>query len=444
MRSRMPLKRRIAKVSGFPECSPDEMLMFGRWLRKITETFEEFGFAPMITRSVEEIETITSKGADVDKEIYALVRLEDVLAGTSKLESRLALHFDLTVPFARYVAEHAGRIVFPFKRYQVQPVWRGERAQEGRYREFYQCDVDVVDIPSASSFYDRHMPEIILETLSRLDIPPLVFSINDRRVLEAFYENLGIDDPVGVIRVMDKLSKAGVQATRNTLIRMTKLSERQADRCLRLARIRSRGSEFVDAVRELGATSKRLDASLHELDEVRQYLLARDYDNIRVEVDLSIARGLDYYTGVVFEGHLQDYAGFPAICSGGRYENLVQSLSGRSIGGVGGSIGLTRLLLKLFKEGLVDVVASSPTDLALFHLPESDGAWLRSIAGTLRDRGIRVEECGGPERYDKLIKYCRRKGIKYCVYQNAKGDLKLRELSAGHECGFDAKSWRPC
>ena len=443
MQRREPRKRKIARISGFPETLPDEMLVFSQWQKKITETFEEFGFSPLITRSVEEIDTIARKGADVDKEIYALVRLEDVLDGVPNPESRLALHFDLTVPFARYVAEHAGRLVFPFKRYQIQPVWRGERAQEGRYREFYQCDVDVVDTPTVSDFYDRHMPEVMLEALSRLDIPGLVFSINDRRVLEAFYEKLEIEDPLGVIRVMDKLDKVGVQETRATLMEALKLGEHQADHCLRLAEIRSRDSSFIDAVKELGAMSERLNAALQDLDRVREHLLVRDYADIRVEVNLSIARGLDYYTGVVFEGHLEDYAGFPAICSGGRYENLVQSLSGRSIGGIGGSIGLTRLLLKMLKEGLVKANASSPTELALFYLADSDDAKLRSVAGTLRARGIRVEECGGPERYDKLVRYCTRKSIRYCAYRDADARLKLRDLSAGEEREFDVETWRP-
>ena len=285
-------------ISGFPEWLPEVRYAEQQWMDIIRATFESYGFCNIETPSVEEVEVISAKG-EVDKEIYVLNRLhadED-----DDKEARLALHFDQTVPLARYVAMNFNDLTFPFKRYQMQRVWRGERPQEGRFREFYQCDIDVIHVDNLPLYFDAEMPAIIHQIFNKLDIGAFEIVMNNRKILTGYLEGLGIKDIISAIRILDKFDKIGRDGVIKTLIDEMGLSPTTANRAVALASIRTKDSSFATQVRELGVTNETLETGLDELSFVIDQL---PQDNI--VVDLSIARGLDYYTGTVYETRLLD------------------------------------------------------------------------------------------------------------------------------------------
>src|SRR5690606_12560591 len=295
---------RPTPISGFPEWTPRIRSVELRWLDHIRRGFERYGFSSVETPSVEVLDVLLSKG-ETSQEIYTLQRLQADADDSS--DARLGLHFDLTVPFARYVAQHFNDLVFPFKRYQIQRVWRGERPQEGRFREFTQCDIDVINVDRIPLHFDAELPRIVHEVLTGLDIPAWTLNINNRKVLQGFYEGLGITDPLAVIRAVDKLHKIGADAVREILIDQAGLSSDQAAACLELAEIRGSDTTVVDAVAKLGVSHPTLTAGLDELGEVLDEL--SDLPSGSVVADLSIARGLDYYTGTVYEATFNDDPG---------------------------------------------------------------------------------------------------------------------------------------
>src|SRR5690625_3045348 len=289
---------RPTPISGFPEWSPEIRSVEQAWLDHIRTGFERYGFASVETPSVESLDALTAKG-ETSQEVYTLHRLQEE-AGASASESadaRLGLHFDLTVPFARYVAQHFNDLAFPFKRYQMQRVWRGERPQEGRFREFTQCDIDVINPDQVPLHFDAELPRILHRVLAPLDIPAWTLSVNNRKVLQGFYEGLGIKDPIVVIRAVDKLHKIGDDGVREILL-ADGLTDEQIDACLRLARVKGTGAAVTDQVRALGVESELLEEGLTELAFVLNDL--SDLPEGSVVADLSIARGLDYYTGTVY------------------------------------------------------------------------------------------------------------------------------------------------
>ena len=332
---------RIAPLSGFPEWLPPQRMIEQYVLDRLRTTFELYGFAPLETRAVEPLDQLLRKG-ETSKEVYVLRRLQR--EGDTDDDS-LGLHFDLTVPFARFVLENAGKIQFPFRRYQIQKAWRGERPQEGRYREFLQADIDVVDRDTLPFHYDVEFPLIIGDALAGLPIPPVRILINNRKLCEGFYRGLGLADPEAALRAIDKLDKIGPAAVAALLSETAGASDAQAKACLALAEISAEDGSFVDAVRALGVTDPLLDEGLSELSQVVE--AARAHTPGLVVADLKIARGLDYYTGTVYETQLRGYERFGSICSGGRYDNLASSGTDR-YPGVGISVGVSRLLGLLF------------------------------------------------------------------------------------------------
>ncbi|MEU3212590.1 histidine--tRNA ligase, partial [Nocardiopsis alba] len=335
---------RPTPISGFPEWTPQVRAVEQRWLDHIRAGFESFGFASVETPSVENLDVLMAKG-ETSQEVYTLHRLQADAKDDS--DARLGLHFDLTVPFARYVAQHFNELTFPFKRYQMQRVWRGERPQEGRFREFTQCDIDVINVDSVPLHFDAELPRIVHRVLSGLDIPAWTLNVNNRKVLQGFYEGLGIEDPIAVIRAVDKLHKIGDEGVRE-ILSAEGLTDERIEPCLALARLKGDGPDVVAKVRELGVRSELLDEGLEELAFVMNDLA--DLPRGDVVADLSIARGLDYYTGTVYEASFDDDPGYGSICAGGRYENLAGQFIRRRLPGVGISIGLTRIFAKLVAE----------------------------------------------------------------------------------------------
>jgi len=432
-------KKITGPSSGFPELLPELRRVEQQWLDTIRQSFEAYGFASIETAAVEEVATITAKGEDVDKEIYGLRRLRE--AAQDMQPSSLGLHFDLTVPLARYVSQHYNELNFPFKRYQIQKVWRGERPQEGRYREFTQCDIDVVDNNELALHFDAEMPRIVLKIFDRLGIDDLVTHINNRKIIQGYYLGLGITEPMPVIRCVDKLDKIGPDGVRQTLQTQLQMSDDIIDKCLQLAAIKTADSSFAAQVEGLGIHNEVLDAGIRELRFVMDSLA-----NLRsgsVLANLAIARGLDYYTGTVFEGKFTTYPEFPTIFAGGRYDNLLGSYFNRKVPGVGISIGLTRMLLKLYKEGRIHPAEQCPTDVLLIHTPESSYAALVARAEALRDNGINVEIYHDPgKKTGQQIQYANRKGIRYALFTNTGSD-EIKDLVSGTQLPIDIQAWQP-
>src|SRR6266487_3082196 len=295
---------KINPISGFPEWLPGQRLVEQYVLDRIRVTFELYGFAPLETRAVEPLDQLLSKG-ETSKEVYLLRRLQAAGEGA---QDELGLHFDLTIPFARYVVENAGKLHFPFRRYQIQKVWRGERPQEGRYREFTQADIDVVDRDVLPFHHDVEIARVMSSALAALTfLPPLRLQVNNRKLIEGFYRGVGAPDPDAVMRVVDKLDKVPADVVAKMLADDAGLSGEQVRQCMALAEIRTSGTDFVERVRALDVSNELLDDGLAELEAVIAGCADLATDRFVVEADLRIARGLDYYTGTVFETRMAGY-----------------------------------------------------------------------------------------------------------------------------------------
>ena len=427
-------------LGGFPELLPELRAIELAWLDQVRATFESYGFTNVETPAVEALDALLSKG-ETSQEVYTLQRLQADDADTS--DARLGLRFDLTVPFARYTAANFNDLTFPFRRYQIGRVWRGERPQAGRFREFTQCDIDVINPDSVPLYFDAEMPRIAYEALSRLGIGPVRIGINNRKVLEGFYRGLGIADPVAVIRAVDKRDKISDWAVRDILITQVGLTPAQAGEVLNLALLTGTDATVVDRVRALGVTDPLLDEGLEELAYVLDAL--SDLPAGAVYPDFSIARGLDYYTGTVYEGKLAEYPTYGSICSGGRYENLAGSFIRRNLPGVGISIGLSRIFAKMLAEGKITPGRTSPTQV-LVAVP-SDDRMPAAIAAakTLRDRGFNVEVYYQADKLGKQLRYASRKTIPYVWFPPFRDDARdeVKDMTTGEQAPADPTTWTP-
>lgn len=429
---------RPAPISGFPEWLPEVRLVELRWIDRIRLAFERYGFCSVETPSVESLDVLLAKG-ETSQEVYTLRRLQEDAGDDSS--SRLGLHFDLTVPFARYVAQNFNDLVFPFKRYQIQRVWRGERPQEGRYREFTQCDIDVINIDQVPLQYDAELPRIIHEILTDLDLPAWSININNRKILQGFYEGLAIPDPLAVIRVADKIDKIGADGARDMLIDKVGLTQRQVGACLDLASIRGTDASVIDDITALGVKSDLLTEGLTELAFVLTSLA--DLPAGTIVADLSIARGLDYYTGTVYEGKFARWSQYGSICSGGRYENLAGSFIRRDLPGIGMSIGLTRIFAKLVAEGLLGTGPKCPTDVLVVIPSDERRPQAITAAAQLRRRGLNTELYHQPDKLSKQIRYASRKGIPFVwfpPFEDGKPH-EVKDMKTGEQTTADPENW---
>ena len=429
---------RPAPISGFPEWLPEVRLAELDWLDRIRATYERYGFCSVETPSVEAIEVLLAKG-ETSKEIYTLSRLQ---AEPGEAESRLALHFDLTVPLARYVAQHFNELVFPFKRYAMQRSWRGERPQEGRFREFTQCDIDVINVDSVPLHFDAEIPRIVAEALTDLDVGPFTIGINNRKVLQGFYAGIGIIDPAEVIRIADKLDKIGPDAVGKLLATELGLTDRQVTACLELAQV-SGDASVVDAVAGLGSSGALLEEGLTELAFVMTELA--DLPAGVVVADLSIARGLDYYTGTVYEGRLRDAPGFGSICGGGRYDNLAGEYIRKHLPGVGMTLGLSRIFAKFVAEGRFDAGPKSPADVLVVVPSAERRPQAMATARQLRARGLKVETYHDAAKVGNQIRYASRKlipNVWFPPFEDGKPH-EVKDMATGEQTAADPATWRP-
>ncbi len=427
---------RGGKLSGFPEYLPAERNVELAVLDHLRRVFELHGFANVETRAVETIEQLTRKG-EIDKEVYVLRRLQ---AAEDGADAGMGLHFDLTVPFARYVVENAGKLAFPFRRYQIQKVWRGERPQQGRFREFTQADIDIVGEGTLPFHFDVEVARVMAEALSGLPVPELTLQVSNRKVLEGFYLGLGLTDPTAVMQVIDKLDKLPGDRIVELLLELG-LEEPQARQCLALAEISSADTSFVDRVRELGVEHPMLDEGLEELAAVVG--AGADVEGVTVMADLRIARGLDYYTGTVFETRMAGYETLGSICSGGRYDQLASD-GKRTYPGVGISLGVSRLLAPLLADGMTST-RSVPSAVLVALADEDSRPAGDATAQRLRARGIPAEVAASAQKFGKQIRYAERRGIPFVWFPPTEpgDDHTVKDIRSGDQEPADPDIWTP-
>ena len=430
---------------GVMELLPREQIAFQQMLDTIRHTYEAFGFLPMETPVFELSDVLLTKtGGETERQVYfaqstgALEKSREEGAAASVPE--LALRFDLTVPLARYVAEHEHDLAFPFRRYQIQRVYRGERAQRGRFREFYQCDIDVIGKDALSSRYDAEIPAVINAVFERLAIGDFTIQFNHRKLLRGFFEGLGIqgERQMLVLRELDKLDKRGEETVRATLMgEEFGLDAATADRLLAFSRVRSVShDDALQKLATLGEGTPLFNEGRDALVATLQQLKAMGIPESRYAINLSIARGLDYYTGIVYETTLDAHPQIGSICSGGRYDDLASHYTKSKLPGVGISIGLTRLFYQLREAGLVDVAASN-VDVLVALLDDAGFADALALSQTLRGRGLRVETQMEARKIAKQFQYADRAGIRFVALrgegERSDGTVTLKDLRSGEQ-----------
>lgn len=425
---------------GVMELLPREQIAFQRMLDAIRGTFEAYGFLPVETPVFELADVLLTKsGGETERQVY-FVQSTGALEKGGEGRPELALRFDLTVPLARYVAEHEHELAFPFRRYQMQRVYRGERAQRGRFREFYQCDIDVIGKDSLSPRFDAEIPAVINAAFERLAIGEFTIQFNHRKLLRGFFEGQGIegDRQLLVLRELDKLDKRGAGAVAATLAgEGFGLAPDVVARLMAFSQVRS--SSHGDALAQLealGDGTPLFEEGRAELRQVLEQLRALGVPEHRYALNLSIARGLDYYTGIVYETTLDAHPGIGSICSGGRYDDLASHYTKSKLPGVGISIGLTRLFFQLREAGIVPV-ADSSVDVLVALLDEAMLADALALSQQLRAAGFNVETQLEPRKLAKQLQYADRAGIRFAVIRGedeaARGVVAVKDLRRGEQ-----------
>lgn len=425
-------------MPGVLELLPLDQIAFQRMLDTIRRNYERFGFLPIETPVIEHSDVLLTKtGGETERQVY-FVQSTGALGAAAEKGGvpELALRFDLTVPLARYVAEHEHDLSFPFRRYQMQRVYRGERAQRGRFREFYQCDIDVVGKDSLSVRYDAEIPAVIYSVFRELNIGAFTIQLNNRKLMRGYFENLGIADAeqqMLVLREVDKLDKRGADYVRDTLTgEAFGLSAEVAAKILAFVQVRSHSADDAFAKLDaLGQGSETFEQGRAELKEVLSLIRDFGVPETHFALNLSIARGLDYYTGTVYETTLDDHPGIGSICSGGRYENLAGQYTKSHLPGVGISIGLTRLYWQLRDAGLVST-ARSTVDVLVTQMDPAQLPTYLAVANELRTAGIATEVVLEGGKLGKQFKYADRAGIRFVVVlgedEIAKGVVTVKDL----------------
>lgn len=428
-------------ISGFPEWLPDQRIVEAHVEDTLRETFELHGFQGLKTRSVEPLSALESKG-ETSKEVYLLQRLQGAReGGGQKVDGNtLGLHFDLTVPLARYVVANSSNLVFPFKRYQIQSVWRGERPQEGRFREFTQADVDIVGQNTLGTHHDVEVAEAMLLALDNLGIGPVKMEVNNRALMQGLLLGAGVEDFEGALRALDKLDKIGEDGVAGELETLG-LSEKQTEDVLAIAKIEAAsGGELRSQVEELGfplgeGASQGLDDLVEVLDSLNAVAPGQ------VQAALRIARGLDYYTGTVFETTLPGFESYGSICSGGRYDTLA-SAGNRVFPGVGLSVGVTRLAALILKAGLLAPSRTSPAAVFVLVPSEEERENANQVARALRARGIAAEVSPTSAKFGRQIRQANRKGVPYVWFFDEEGH-SVKNLLDGVQVPADPAVWSP-
>ena len=426
-------KMKPRTLSGFMELLPQKQAQMERMMQTLRETYELYGFYPLDTPVLEASEVLLAKGGgETEKQIYRF----------QKGDTDLSMRFDLTVPLAKYVALHYGQLTFPFRRYQIGKVYRGERAQRGRFREFYQADIDIIGDGQLDIINEAEIPSIIYKTFSKMGLNRFKIRINNRKVLNGFFEMLGLSERSSdVMRTIDKLEKIGADKVRQILLDDCGASENQADEIIKFITISGGTEGILEALKAYEGKNEVLDLGISELTTVAKYMKQFGVPASHFEIDLTIARGLDYYTGTVYETTMLDHTEIGSICSGGRYDNLAEYYTDKQLPGVGISIGLTRLFFLLEDKNYLAETAS-PADVMILPMTDDMGAAIE-LATRLRDNGIRAQLNCEKKKFKAKITYADKLSIPYVVFMG-EDEIKnnivaLKELATGEQTntGFD-------
>ena len=416
-------KIRPHTLSGFMELLPGPQTQLEAMMEILRRTYSLYGFTPLDTPAIEAADVLLAKGGgETEKQIYRF----------QKGDSDLALRFDLTVPLAKYVALHYGELSFPFRRYQIGKVYRGERAQRGRFREFYQADIDVIGDGKLDISNEAEIPSIIYKTFSQMGLRRFQIRVNNRKILNGFYAMLGLSEQSGdIMRTVNKLDKIGAEKVRTLLVEECGLAEERADEILRFIAIRGTNAEVLTALEGYRSRNEVFDLGLDELTAVVKYLGAFGVPEENFAVDLTIARGLDYYTGTVYETTLLDHPEIGSVCSGGRYDNLAEYYTDRALPGVGISIGLTRLFYVLGEQGMLNPARNTaPADVLVLPMTDDLTQAVRT-ATLLRDAGIRTQLYCEQKKFKAKIQYADKLSIPYVLFL---GEDEINSKTASVKC----------
>ena len=421
-------------LSGFMELLPQPQQQMERMMEILRQTYSLYGFTPLDTPVIEASEVLLAKGGgETEKQIYRF----------QKGDADLALRFDLTVPLAKYVALHGGELSFPFRRYQIGKVYRGERAQRGRFREFYQADIDVIGDGKLDITNEAEIPSIIYQTFTRLGLRRFQIRVNNRKILNGFYAMLGLTELSGdIMRTVDKLDKIGADKVRQLLLSDCGLTDAQAEEILKFIAITGENRQVLAALGGYTGRSDLFDQGLSELNTVVKYLADFGVPEENFAVDLTIARGLDYYTGTVYETTLLDHPEIGSVCSGGRYDNLAEYYTDRQLPGVGISIGLTRLFYVLGEQGMLNPdLPTAPADVLVIPMTE-DLAPAISLSTKLRAAGIRTQLYTEQKKFKAKMSYADRLGVPYVIFlgddEIAAGLVACKDMASGEQTKLSA------
>ncbi len=418
-------------LPGFMELLPNEQILFDQMKQTIEQTYQNFGFLPIDTPIIELSEVLLAKaGGETEKQIYRF----------NKGDTDLSLRFDLTVPLAKYVAKNYGQLSFPFRRYQIGKVYRGERAQKGRYREFYQCDIDIIGDETLDIINDAELPAVIYATFKKLGFDNFTIKINNRKILNGLYESIGQkENSVEIMRIIDKIDKIGEEAVKQEIEELGVPSE-DIEKIINFIKIDGNSDEKLSKLQNLQIENETYKKGVEELAEVIKDIRLFRIPEQNFTVDLTIARGLDYYTGTVYETFLNEYRELGSVCSGGRYENLAENYTDKKLPGVGISIGLTRLFSKLNELNLIKAEKKSVSDVLIIPMTENMQVPLK-LATDLRNLNVNTEIYLNNKKIKAKMKYADKLEIPYVVVigdeEIESKKIKLKNMTTGEEIELD-------
>ena len=414
-------------LPGFMELLPNDQILFNKMYDSIRKSYEMFGFTPLDTPVLEASDVLLAKaGGETEKQIYRF----------TKGDTDMSMRFDLTVPLAKYVAMNYGQLTFPFRRYQMSKVFRGERPQKGRYREFYQCDIDIIGDGELSILNDAEIPAIIYTTFKNLDFGKFVIRINNRKVLNGFFAYLGITDKGSdILRMIDKLEKIGKEAVKEELVQIG-IKKEVVDCILKFMEISGSSDEVIEGLEKQDIPNEMFEQGLDELKEVVLGVKALGVPEENFKIDLTIARGLDYYTGTVYETTLTEYPGLGSVCSGGRYDNLAEYYTNKKLPGVGISIGLSRLFAYL--KDIKAIEAKEGTTAKVLVVPMTENmSYAFSVATIIREKGISTEVCYNRKTVKSMLNYANKLNIPYVIFigedEIANGNITIKDMETGEQ-----------
>ena len=426
-------KVRPHTLSGFMELLPARQIQFDQMIEIIRESFSLYGFTPLDTPLIESSEVLLAKGGgETEKQIYRF----------TKGDSDLSLRFDLTVPLAKYVALNYAKLAFPFRRFQIGKVYRGERAQRGRFREFYQADIDIIGDGTLDIANEAEIPAIIYQTFSKLGLKRFQIRVNNRKILNGFYAMLGLADKAGdIMRTVDKLPKIGEEKVSALLTGELEISPESAGEILKFIAVKGGNQQVLEALEGYRGRSELFDTGLDELGTVVKYLSAFGVPEENFAVDLTIARGLDYYTGTVYETFMTEHPEIGSICSGGRYDNLAEYYTDKLLPGVGISIGLTRLFYVLNEQNMLSQEKNTaPADVLVLPMTE-DLSPAIALATGLRNEGVRVQLYTEQKKFKAKMNYADKVGVPYVVFlgedEVKEGVVACKDMKTGEQTKLD-------